>query len=122
MDHGIDHSGPYKYTLVKKRIPRSVPTGTKVPKKRVGSRAVGHRTIIDIHLEVLDECQKWDLHSTKKDFFEILVEEFMVPEFIKDEKVTKEDFVLEEYIPKDFVPMEHLQSSDSGFEGGRLCS
>ncbi|ANQ08392.1 SICA antigen [Plasmodium coatneyi] len=47
--------------------------------------------IIDIHLEVLNECEKGDLHSTKEDFFEILVQEFMGSELIKEEKVPSSD-------------------------------
>ncbi|ANQ05858.1 SICA antigen [Plasmodium coatneyi] len=108
--------GPHEYTLVKEcRQPRSLPTGrTKRPKKQgvyrpVGRRGVGHRTIIDIHLEVLDECQKGDLHSKKKDFFEILVQEFMGSEFIKEENVPKEE------VPGVNVPTEQVPSSDSGF-------
>ncbi|ANQ08373.1 SICA antigen [Plasmodium coatneyi] len=92
MDHVDDQAdGPHEYTLVKERKqPRSAPKEgrTKRPKKQVvgrrAGRRVGQRTIIDIHLEVLDECQKRDLHSTKEDFFEILVREFMESEFIKE--------------------------------------
>ncbi|ANQ05725.1 SICA antigen [Plasmodium coatneyi] len=88
--------GPRAYTLVKERRQRkSTPTGiTKRPKKQ----GVGHRMIIDIHLEVLDECQKSDLHSTKEDFLKIIVEEFMGSEFIKEEKTR------EEVVPKEQVP------------------
>ncbi|ANQ07710.1 SICA antigen [Plasmodium coatneyi] len=60
--------------------------------------------IIDIHLEVLDQCQKGDLHSTKEDFFEILVQEFMGSKSIKEEDV-----------PKEGVPGEEVSSLDSGF-------
>ncbi|ANQ06503.1 SICA antigen [Plasmodium coatneyi] len=55
--------------------------------------------IIDIHLEVLDECQKGDLHTTKEEFFEILVQEFMGSKFMKEEN----------------VPKEQVPSSDFGF-------
>ncbi|ANQ07742.1 SICA antigen [Plasmodium coatneyi] len=85
-------NGPHAYTLGKERKPRSARTRRK-------KRAVRRRMIIDIHLEVLDECQKGDLHSTKEDFFEIIVEEFMGLGFREE----------------DFVPKEHVQSSDSGF-------
>ncbi|ANQ07802.1 SICA antigen [Plasmodium coatneyi] len=83
--------------------------------------------IIDIHLEVLEECQKGDLHSLKEDFFGILVQEFMGPKFIKQEKAPKEsvpssesgfreeDFVPREDVPKEDVPKERVPSSDSGF-------
>ncbi|ANQ08120.1 SICA antigen [Plasmodium coatneyi] len=90
---GDQADGPHEYTLVKERKqPRSVPTGRK---KQVGKRPVGQRTIIDIHLEVLDECQKVELHSTKEDFFEILVQEFMGSEFIKEENVPEEQVPME---------------------------
>ncbi|ANQ09093.1 SICA antigen [Plasmodium coatneyi] len=106
----VDKGGPHEYTLVKERKPRSASTGTKSPKERVPvRRGVGRCTIIDIHLEVLDQCQKGDLHSTKEDFLQILVEEFMGSEFIKEEKVPRED------VPKESVPMEQVPCSDSGF-------
>ncbi|ANQ07311.1 Uncharacterized protein PCOAH_00019240 [Plasmodium coatneyi] len=111
VDDVDDQDGPHEYTLVKERKqPRSVPTRTKRPKKRVGRRTgrpvVGRRTIIDIHLEVLDECQNGDTNLTKQDFFEILVKEFMGSEFIEEEN----------------VPEEQVPSSYSGFREGRLCS
>ncbi|ANQ11006.1 SICA antigen [Plasmodium coatneyi] len=137
----VEEGGPHAYTLVKERKqPKSVPTRTKNPKKqgvgrrRAGHRSVGRRMIIDIHLEVIDECQKGDLHSTNEEFFEILVQEFMGSEFIKEENVPKEqvrssdsgfreegflsmvpssdsgfreeDFVLKEDVPKEGVPKE----------------
>ncbi|ANQ07545.1 SICA antigen, partial [Plasmodium coatneyi] len=110
MDH-VDHPGPHEYILVKgRRQPRSVPTRTKRRKRRgVGRRAgrrggVRRRMIIDIHLEVLEECQKEDLHSTKENFFEILVQEFMGSGFRE-----------EDFLPKEGVPKEQVPSLDSGF-------
>ncbi|ANQ07956.1 SICA antigen [Plasmodium coatneyi] len=95
--HHVDgQDGPHEYTLIKEhKQPRSVPARTKRPKEHAdhrpaGPRGVGRRTIIDIHLEVLDECQKGDLQSTIEDFFEILVQEFMGSEFMKKENVPKE--------------------------------
>ncbi|ANQ08487.1 SICA antigen [Plasmodium coatneyi] len=110
-DHGDHQDCPHEYTLVKKRRqPRSVPTKTKKPKERVpGHRGLGRRMIIDIHLEVLDECQKEDLHSTKENFFEILVQEFIGSEFIKEE------YVPEEQVSMVDVPKELVQGSDSRF-------
>ncbi|ANQ05994.1 SICA antigen [Plasmodium coatneyi] len=99
--------GPHAYTLVKERKPRSTPK--KRRKKRVPVRR--RRMIIDIHLEVLDECQKGDTKLLQEDFFEILVQEFMRSEFVKEEKV-----------PKDQTPKEQVACSDSGFREGRLCS
>ncbi|ANQ08534.1 SICA antigen [Plasmodium coatneyi] len=128
---------PHTYTLVKKRKqPRSAPTGrTKRSRKRGVHRRGGvhRRMIIDIHLEVLDECQKGDLNSTKEDYFTILVQEFMGSEFIKEEYVPeeqvsmvdvpkeqipslgKEDLVPKEQVPMDDIPREEVPSSDSGF-------
>ncbi|ANQ06603.1 SICA antigen [Plasmodium coatneyi] len=104
LDHVDDQDGPHEYASVKERKrPRSV---TKGRRKQVGKR-VGHRTIIDIHLEVLDECQKGDLHSTKEDFFKILVQEFMGSEFMKEEKVQNSGFGFRE---KNFVPKEQVPS------------
>ncbi|ANQ08717.1 SICA antigen [Plasmodium coatneyi] len=123
MDHMDQADGPHAYTLVKERKqPRSATTRTRRPEKRSG-----RLMIIDIHLEVLDECQKGDLHSTTKNFFEILVQEFMGSEFIKEEKVPKEDvpreevpssgsaFREEDFVPKDDVLYEQIPSSDSAF-------
>ncbi|ANQ09075.1 SICA antigen [Plasmodium coatneyi] len=101
FDHVDDEAdGPHEYTLVKEpKQPKSVPARKGRPKRHT-DRPVVRRTIIDIHLEVLDECQKGHLHSTKEDFLKIIVEEFMGSEFIK----------------KDFVPKESVPSS-----GLRVC-
>ncbi|ANQ08322.1 SICA antigen [Plasmodium coatneyi] len=112
LDHVDDQAdGPHEYTLVKERHPpRSAPTGrTKRSKKRgVGPRGVGCRTIIDIHLEVLDECQKGDMALTKEDYFTILVQEFMGSELMKEEPVHKEEVPSSDsgFKEKDFVPKE----------------
>ncbi|ANQ07054.1 SICA antigen [Plasmodium coatneyi] len=153
----VDHvheqgDGQREYYLVKERKPRSVPTRTKRSKKQGVDRRVCHRTIIDIHLEVLDECQKGGLHSTKEDFFKILVREFMGSELIKkvfvpkeqvpssgcgfrekdsvpkqdvpssDSRLMEEDFLPNEGVPKDEVPKEQVPCSDSGFREERICS
>ncbi|ANQ06633.1 SICA antigen [Plasmodium coatneyi] len=125
-DHVDDQDdGPHEYTLVKeRRQPRSLPTGRT---KRSKKQGVVRRTIIDIHLEVLDECQKEDLHSTKEGFFEILVQEFMgsgfrekdfVPtEGVAEEQVSSSDceFREEGFVPKECVPKDQVQGSDSVF-------
>ncbi|ANQ06143.1 SICA antigen [Plasmodium coatneyi] len=106
----VDQPGPREYYIVRERKPRSMPK--KRRKKRVpgrhragrGGGGVRRRMIIDIHLEVLDECQKGDTKLVQEDFFEILVQEFMGSEFIREENV-----------PKEYVPMEEVQSSDFGF-------
>ncbi|ANQ07682.1 SICA antigen [Plasmodium coatneyi] len=93
-DHVDDqYDGPHEYTLVKeRRQPKSAPMRrTKRLKEQGVDGRVCHRTIIDIHLEVLDECQEGGLHSRKEDFFEILVQEFIGSDFIKEEFVPKED-------------------------------
>ncbi|ANQ06695.1 SICA antigen [Plasmodium coatneyi] len=123
VHHADQAHGPHEYTLVKERKPRSTPKKRR-KKRAVRRRAgVGCRMIIDIHLEVLKECQKGDLHSTKEDFFEILVQEFMGSELIKEENVPKEQipslnsgFREEDFLPKEgFVSKEQVPSSDSGF-------
>ncbi|ANQ10469.1 SICA antigen [Plasmodium coatneyi] len=119
----VDQRGPREYILEKERKPR------RRPRRLPGRKPVSCRMIIDIHLEVLDECQKGDLHSTKEDFFEILVQEFMGSEFMKEENVSNEQvassysgFKEEDFVPKEDVPLEQVPSSDSGFREGRLCS
>ncbi|ANQ11094.1 SICA antigen [Plasmodium coatneyi] len=91
---------------------------------------------IDIHLEVLDEYQKGDMHSKKEDFLEFLVQEFMGSNFKEGENAPKEQvpssdsgFTEEDFVPKEGVPMEQVPSSDSGFKVSdfgfreeRLCS
>ncbi|ANQ07202.1 SICA antigen [Plasmodium coatneyi] len=115
VDH-VDQPGPREYYIVKERKPRSTPI-EKRKKRAVGRRgAVRRRMIIDIHLEVLDECQKGDTKLVQEDFFEILVQEFMGSEFMKEESVLKEQ------VPLIDVPKEQVPSSDSGFRERRLCS
>ncbi|ANQ05971.1 SICA antigen [Plasmodium coatneyi] len=65
--------------------------------------------IIDIHLEVLDECQKGETQFLKEDFFEILVQEFMGSKFIKGEKNSSFR------VPEEGVPKEQVPSLDSWF-------
>ncbi|ANQ08960.1 SICA antigen [Plasmodium coatneyi] len=126
MDH-VDQDGPREYCIVKERKqPRSAPNRRR-KRERPGRRAagrrrdlrrgVGRRMIIDIHLEVLDECQKGHLHSTNEDFFEILVQKFMGSEFIKEEKVPSSysGFREEDIVPKECFAKEYVPSSDSGF-------
>ncbi|ANQ06285.1 SICA antigen [Plasmodium coatneyi] len=124
--------GPHEYTLVKERKqPRSAPT--KRRKRERLDRRVGRRMIIDIHLEVLDECQKGDNKLNQEDFFEILVQEFMAREFMNEENVPKEDvpkekdvqsldsgFREEDFVPKEGIPQEQVPSSDSGFREENL--
>ncbi|ANQ06296.1 SICA antigen [Plasmodium coatneyi] len=108
VDH-VDDGGPHAYTLVKERKPRSMPIKRRkewVPGRR---RRVRRRMIIDIHLEVLNECQKGNTKLVQEDFFEILVQEFMGSQLIKEENVPKK--------PRPMVddPKEQVPSSDSGF-------
>ncbi|ANQ05803.1 SICA antigen [Plasmodium coatneyi] len=94
VDH-VDQDRPHAYTLVKKRKPRSTPIKRR-KKQGVGRRPVGRRggvrrrMIIDIHLEVLNECQMGDTKLVQEDFFEILVQEFMGSKFMEEENVPKE--------------------------------
>ncbi|ANQ06105.1 SICA antigen [Plasmodium coatneyi] len=119
LDHA-DEGDPHEYYLVKERKPRSTPMKRRKKRgvrRRAGRRGVRRRMIIDIHLEVLDECQKGDLHSTKEDFFEILVQEFMGSEFIKEENIPKgqvpmvdvpKEDVLKDDVPEGSVPKEQI--------------
>ncbi|OTN66094.1 SICAvar type I [Plasmodium knowlesi] len=110
-DH-VDEAGPHEYRLVKERKPRSAPTRTK------RSGPVNRRTIIEIHFEVLDECQKGDTQFNQKDFLELLVEEFMGSEFMEVEQFPKENVLMEgvpmESVPMELVPIEEVPSLGSG--------
>ncbi|OTN68043.1 SICAvar type I [Plasmodium knowlesi] len=107
LDH-VEEAGPHEYRLVKERKPRSAPTRTK------RSGPVNRRTIIEIHFEVLDECQKGDTQLNQKDFLELLVQEFMGSELMEEEQVSKED-VFMEGVPLERVPMESVPSLGSVF-------
>ncbi|SCA60203.1 Pvstp1, putative [Plasmodium vivax] len=66
------HDIPYGYSMYKIR------NNVYMPKKKKKFK----KTIIDIHLEVLDECQKGQWELNKGDFLEIIMDEFM-----KNEKI-----------------------------------
>ncbi|SBO26558.1 SICAvar, type I (fragment) [Plasmodium knowlesi strain H] len=106
LDH-VEEAGPHEYQLMKERKPRSAPTRTK------RSGRVNRRTIIEIHFEVLDECQKGDTQLAQKDFLELLVQEFMGSEFMEEEQVPKE-LVPMEGVPIELVPIEEVPSLGSG--------
>ncbi|OTN65990.1 SICAvar, type I (fragment) [Plasmodium knowlesi strain H] len=98
LDH-VQQDSSHEYRLVKERKPRSAPTRTKRSgRDPAGSGRVNRRTIIEIHFEVLDECQKGDTQVNQKDFLELLVQEFMGSEFMEEEQVPKEE-VLMEHVP-----------------------
>ncbi|SBO20862.1 SICAvar, type I [Plasmodium knowlesi strain H] len=105
LDH-VQQDSSHEYQLVKERKPRSVPTRTK------RSGRVNRRTIIEIHFEVLDECQKGDTQLNQKDFLELLVQEFMGSELMEEEQFSKEEVLMEgvpmESIPLEQVPMESI--------------
>ncbi|CAA9989445.1 SICAvar, type I [Plasmodium knowlesi strain H] len=112
LDHVQQEAGPHEYQLVKERKPPSAPTRTK------RSGRVNRRTIIEIHFEVLDECQKGDTQLAQKDFLELLVQEFMGSELMDEEQVPMEEVLTEgvpmESIPLEQVPMERVPSLGSG--------
>ncbi|SBO22844.1 SICAvar, type I (fragment) [Plasmodium knowlesi strain H] len=112
LDH-VQQDSSHEYRLVKERKPRSAPTRTK------RSGRVNRRTIIEIHFEVLDECQKGDTQLNQKDFLELLVQEFMGSELMEEEQVPKEDVLMEpvpmELVPIEEVPMERVPNLGSGF-------
>ncbi|CAA9988991.1 SICAvar, type I [Plasmodium knowlesi strain H] len=97
LDH-VQQDSSHEYRLVKERKPRSAPTRTK------RSGPVNRRTIIEIHFEVLDECQKGDTQWNQKDFLELLVREFMGSELMEEEQV-----------PMEGVPLERVPNLGSGF-------
>ncbi|CAA9989231.1 SICAvar, type I [Plasmodium knowlesi strain H] len=107
LDH-VQQDSSHEYRLVKERKPRSAPTRTK------RSDRANRRTIIEIHFEVLDECQKGDTQLNQKDILELLVQEFMGSEFMEEEQVPKEE-VLMEGVPLERVPMERVPSLGSVF-------
>ncbi|CAA9988470.1 SICAvar, type I [Plasmodium knowlesi strain H] len=107
LDH-VQQDSSHEYQLVKERKPRSAPTRTK------RSGRANRRTIIEIHFEVLDECQKGDTQLAQKDFLELLVQEFMGSEFMEEEQVPKEE-VLMESVPMELVPIEEVPSLGSVF-------
>ncbi|CAA9986431.1 SICAvar, type II [Plasmodium knowlesi strain H] len=92
LDH-VEEAGPHEYRLVKERKPRSAPTRTK------RSGRVNRGTIIEIHFEVLDECQKGDTQLNQKDFLELLVQEFMGSELMEEEEQVPKEDVLMEHVP-----------------------
>ncbi|CAA9991329.1 SICAvar, type I (fragment), partial [Plasmodium knowlesi strain H] len=104
----VEEAGSHEYRLVKERKPRSAPTRTK------RSGRVNRRTIIEIHFEVLDECQKGDTQLNQKDFLELLVQEFMGSEFMEEEEQVPKEDVLMESIPLEQAPMERVPSLGSG--------
>ncbi|OTN67550.1 SICAvar type I [Plasmodium knowlesi] len=107
LDH-VQQDSSHEYRLVKERKPRSVPTRTK------RSGRVNRRTIIEIHFEVLDECQKGDSQLAQNDFLELLVQEFMGSELMEEEQVSKEE-VLMEGVPLERVPIERVPILGSVF-------
>eukprot|EP00366_Plasmodium_knowlesi_P003975 XP_002261472.1 SICA antigen [Plasmodium knowlesi strain H] len=106
LDH-VEEVGSHEYRLVKERKPRSAPTRTK------RSDRANRRTIIEIHFEVLDECQKGETQLAHNDFLELLVREFMGSELMEEEQVSKEE-VLMEGVPLELVPIEEVPSLGSG--------
>ncbi|SBO27943.1 SICAvar, type I (fragment) [Plasmodium knowlesi strain H] len=108
LDH-VQQDSSHEYRLVKERKPRSAPTRTK------RSGGVNRRTIIEIHFEVLDECQKGDTQLNQKDFLELLVQEFMGSEFMEEEEQVPKEEVLMESVPRELVPIEEVPSLSSGF-------
>ncbi|SBO22196.1 SICAvar, type II [Plasmodium knowlesi strain H] len=107
LDH-VQQDSSHEYRLVKERKPRSAPTRTK------RSGPVNRRTIIEIHFEVLDECQKGDTQLNQKDFLELLVQEFMGSELMEEKQVPKDE-VLMECVPLERVPIEEVPSLGSVF-------
>ncbi|KJP84928.1 hypothetical protein AK88_05437 [Plasmodium fragile] len=60
----------YGYTMVKDRQPASTSGRARPPR-------VHRRTIIELHLEVLNACEATEWENVKDDYWQILVEQFM---------------------------------------------
>ncbi|KJP88402.1 hypothetical protein AK88_01854 [Plasmodium fragile] len=60
----------YGYTMIRDRRPASAAAGRRHP------RRVHKRTIIELHLEVLHECEAAAWETVKEDYLQILVEQF----------------------------------------------
>ncbi|KJP84958.1 hypothetical protein AK88_05413 [Plasmodium fragile] len=60
----------YGYTLIRDRQPSSISGSARPPRVHKG-------TIIELHLEVLNECEVTEWQNVKDDYLHILVEEFM---------------------------------------------
>ncbi|SBO26097.1 SICAvar, type I (fragment) [Plasmodium knowlesi strain H] len=120
LDH-VDEAGPHEYRLVKERKPPSVPARTKRSGlDPAGGGRVNRRTIIKIHFELVDECQKGNTKLTQNDFLELLVREFMGSKFMEEEEqVPKEEVLMEgvlmEGVPMESVPMERAPILGSVF-------
>ncbi|SBO19877.1 SICAvar, type I (fragment) [Plasmodium knowlesi strain H] len=115
LDH-VEEAGPHEYRLVKERKPPSVPARTKRSgRDPAGDGRVNRRTIIKIHFELVDECQKGDTQLNQKDFLELLVREFMGSEFMEEEEQVPKEEVLMESVPRELVPIEEVPSLSSGF-------
>ncbi|CAA9987646.1 SICAvar, type II (fragment), partial [Plasmodium knowlesi strain H] len=107
LDH-VQQDSSHEYQLVKERKPPSVPARTKrSARDPAGGGRVNRRTIIKIHFELVDECQKGNTKLTQNDFLELLVREFMGSEFMEEEQVPKEE-VLMEGVPMELVPIEEV--------------
>ncbi|KJP86046.1 hypothetical protein AK88_04303 [Plasmodium fragile] len=73
LDH-LQRGAPppdYGYTIVRDRRP-----GT-LPDRRRRQPRVNRRTIIELHLEVLNECEAAEWENVKDNYWQILVQEFM---------------------------------------------
>ncbi|KJP85434.1 hypothetical protein AK88_04937 [Plasmodium fragile] len=64
----------YGYTMIRDRQPGRLPAA---PRRGQRPPRVHKRTIIDLHLEVLNECEVAEWENVKDDYLQILVEEFM---------------------------------------------
>ncbi|SBO24890.1 SICAvar, type II (fragment) [Plasmodium knowlesi strain H] len=115
LDH-VEEAGPHEYRLVKERKPPSVPARTKRSGlDPAGGGRVNRRTIIKIHFELVDECQKGNTKLTQNDFLELLVREFMGSEFMEEEEQVSKEEVLMEGVPMESVPMERVPILGSVF-------
>ncbi|KJP85060.1 CD99 antigen [Plasmodium fragile] len=90
----------YGYTIVRDRQPAST-SGTRRPPR------VNRRTIIELHLEVLHECEATEWENVKHDYLQIVVEEF-AQELMRDDD-TKNNIL-------------GVSTSDHGLPGNHVSS
>ncbi|CAA9986089.1 SICAvar, type I (fragment) [Plasmodium knowlesi strain H] len=115
LDH-VEEAGPHEYQLVKERKPPSVPARTKRSgRDPADGGRVNRRTIIKIHFELVDECQKGNTKLTQNDFLELLVQEFMGSELMEEEEQVSKEEVLMQGVPMESVPMERVPILGSVF-------
>ncbi|KJP86082.1 hypothetical protein AK88_04273, partial [Plasmodium fragile] len=95
----------YGYTMIRARQPASA-----APRRGIRPPRVHKRTIIELHLEVLHECEEAEWQNVKDDYWQILVEQF-VQELMRDEDTNNN--ILGVSTSNHGLPGTHVSSTDS---------